>query len=120
MRMVSAETEDKCFAQNEEFATLHGLSRRIAQLESDKTKRSNAYNNAHESPNGQMRNSFGKNKGRCYICQSPNHYFSKCPIYIKCKEEINRKSSNKEFKADDHKGGSSHKNQGNFDAPLTH
>ena len=120
--MTTTETNLQHFGF-EEIDTIQALNRRMEKLESDRTSMSKP-NESRTNQNGKKRNTTGKLKDRCYICQSPNHYFSKCPIYMKCKDEMNNQSGNKGFN-DNNKGGSAnrsfqHRNQGNFNTPLTH
>lgn len=127
VRLLTTGADAQCYTPEEEADTLQGLNRRMAMLESDRENtRTNANDSRfhmQQSQAGPRRQTTGKFKGKCYICKSPNHFFSKCPIYIKCQKEMNgsqpitgadntnRDSGNKSYQ---------YKNQGNFSTPLTH
>ena len=76
-RMVAAEGTEQ------ELGTIESLSRRMEKLETDRKMTPHANDRRYESQDyqyGQGRNYVGRYRGRCYICQSQDHFFIKCPI----------------------------------------
>lgn len=105
----------------EDQDTIQGLSRRMEKLE---TERKSETSQRGVKPREQ-RIQTGRSRGRCYICESQNHYFKDCPILIRCKEEMKRQPTNSDSRGNAMRGNYNNKpsqgrNQGNFYSPLTH
>lgn len=102
----------------QDYETIQGLSRRMEKLETEGTNKNNSgfqRSDTRLKSNQEEKQHIRKNKGLCYICQSPNHYFSKCPIFIKCREEMaTQTQTNKGISRN-----TPNRNQGNFYRPLT-
>ena len=113
--------QDHCNGQIQD--TLHGLTRRISQLETSRTPP--IHNNIQNtrSWHGRSRNNGSMRKTlTCFICDSPDHICRNCPFFLKYKQETGKQENQNRPNIPNRENTSmtSTRTQGNFRSPLTH
>lgn len=94
------------------------LAKRIEELESrSRTEQHPANKNSRPRFNTKTNSSTTQRRElRCYLCNSPDHLCRRCPIFIRCQEEMNNQGSSQTSSNQQSKP----RNQGNFGRPLAH
>lgn len=111
---------------NTDTVNLQELTRRIAQLENQKTFQSNKQPDVRfgTRPNYRSNNQKPQRRDiRCFLCEEPGHVCKNCPIFTRCKEELKKEGTSQTSTNNDSQNTShpsNGRNQGNFKNPLAH
>ena len=101
--------------------TLQTLTRRIAEIENkdDSTRRQADFRGTQRLNYRPFNNKTSRVEVKCFLCDKPGHICKNCPVFIKCKAELQKQESRNHAEQTGQKTNTNQGlNQGNFRRPL--